>query len=85
MALTSGTGNGAGTFGCPRTATARAGLQARNLDLGLEAEGGIHEADFKIVAKIRATLSRGTSAAAGSKDVPKPKKIAKDISEFREN
>jgi hypothetical protein len=69
----------------PCARAALAGIEPRNLDLGLETEGCVHEAELEIVAKIGATLSRGTTPSSPPQDVTETEQVSKDISKLRKD
>lgn len=55
-------------------------ILARDFNLGLQAKRGFTEGYFQIIAKIGASF--WTSAAAGSKNIAKSKKLSEDVTEI---
>src|SRR5262249_57928366 len=75
-------GDGAGARRAPAAVTGRAGLGARDLDVGLRAEGRLLEGQLEVVAEVGAAAG---PAPAAPEEVAEAKEVAEDVAEVRED
>src|SRR6266568_3463963 len=68
-----------------RAAASRTGLRARNLDLGLEAEGGFLKGNLQVIAQVRAALRARAPRLPTAENVAEAEEIAEDVFEIRKD
>src|SRR5439155_4954451 len=78
-------GEGRAAFLGARAAASRAGLRTRNLDLGLEAEGGFLKGNLQVIAQVRAALRARSPRLPAAENVAEAEEIAEDVFEIRED
>jgi hypothetical protein len=78
-AMACGTANRIFALRCSASITSAACILTRDFYFGLEAEGGLAERNFQVIAEIGASFR--TTAPAPAKDVAKSKKFAKYVAE----